>query len=99
MGEKIRVFHIEIIHLIGCNITAVIVIIFTENTFELFDQLIPKIRTYLDSGVQQFCILFRLRTKFFFPESGGIFFKLFFERDVLRIQDIKIVIHLVVFLG
>ena len=33
------------------------------------------------------------------PDSGGIFFKLFFERDVLRIQDIKIVIHLVVFLG
>ena len=99
MGEDIRIFHIEIIHLIGCNITTVIVIIFTESTFELFDQLIPKIRTYLDSGVQQFCILFRFRTKFFFPESGGVFFKLFLERDVLRIQDIKIVIHLVIFLG
>ena len=59
----------------------------------------PKIRTYLDSGIQQFCVLFWFRTKFFFPESGGIFFKLFFERDVLRIQDIKIVIHLAVFLG
>ena len=99
MGENIRIFHIEIIYLIGGNITAVIVIILTKSTFELLDQLIPEIRTYLDSGVQQFCILFRFRTKFFFPESGGIFFKLFFERDVLRIQDIKIVIHLVVFLG
>jgi hypothetical protein len=85
MRENIRILHIEIIHLIGCNITAVIVIILTESTFELFDQLIPKIRTYLDSGVQQFCILFRFRTKFFFSESGSIFFKLFFERDVLRI--------------
>ena len=37
MGEDIRIFHIEIIHLIGCNITTVIVIIFTESTFELFD--------------------------------------------------------------
>ena len=35
----------------------VIVIIFTESTFELLDQLIPEIRTYLDSGVQQFCIV------------------------------------------
>ena len=35
MGEDIRIFHIEIIHLIGCNITTVIVIIFTERTFEL----------------------------------------------------------------
>ena len=85
MGEDIRIFHIEIIYLIGGNITAVIVIILTKSTFELLDQLIPEIRTYLDSGVQQFCILFRFRTKFFFPESGGIFFKLFFERDVLRI--------------
>ena len=51
-----------------------------------------------DYEVQEY-ILFRFRTKFFFPESGGIFFKLFFERDVLRIQDIKIVIHLVIFLG
>ena len=99
MGENIRVFHIEIIHLIGCNITTVIVIIFTESPLELFNQLIPEIRTYLDSGVQQLCILFRFRTKFFFPESGGIFFKLFFERDVLRIQDIQIVIHLVIFFG
>ena len=85
MGENIRILHIEIIHLIGCNITTVIVIIFTESTFELFEQLNPKIRTYLDSGVQQFCILFRFRTKFFFQESGSIFLKLFFERDVLRI--------------
>ena len=75
MGEDIRIFHIEIIHLIGCNITTVIVIIFTESTFKLFDQLIPKIRTYLDSGVQQFCVLFWIRTKFFFPESNGVFFK------------------------
>ena len=99
MGENIRILHIEIIHLIGCNITTVIIVIFTKSTFELFNQLIPEIRTYLDSGIQQFCVLFWFRTKFFFPESGGIFFKLFFERDVLRIQDIKIVIHLVVFLG
>ena len=99
MGKNIRIFHIEIIYLIGGNITTVIVVIFTESTFELFNQLIPKIRTYLDSGIQQFCVLFWFRTKFFFPESGGIFFKLFFERDVLRIQDIKIVIHLVIFLG
>ena len=77
MGKNIRIFHIEIIYLIGCNITMVIVIIFTESTFELFDQLIPKIRTYLDSGVQQFCILFWFRAKFFFSESGGVFFKLF----------------------
>ena len=28
------------------------------------DQLIPEIRTYLDSGVQQFCILFRFRQNF-----------------------------------
>ena len=42
MGEDIRIFHIEIIHLIGCNITTVIVIIFTESTFELFDQLSRK---------------------------------------------------------
>ena len=99
MGEDIRIFHIEIIHLIGCNITTVIVIILTKSTFELLDQLIPEIRTYLDSGVQQFCLLFRFRTKFFFPESGGVFFKLFLERDVLRIQDIKIAIHLVIFFG
>ena len=52
MGENIRIFHIKIIHLIGYNITTVIVVIFTESTFELFNQLIPKIRTYLDSGVQ-----------------------------------------------
>ena len=83
----------------ACNITAVIVIILTKSTFELLEQLIPENRTYLDSGVQQFGILFWFRTKFFFPESGGIFFKLFFERDVLRIQDIKIVIHLVIFFG
>ena len=44
MGEDIRIFHIEIIHLIGCNITAVIVIIFTESTFELLYQLVPEIR-------------------------------------------------------
>ena len=50
MGENIRVFHIEIIHLIGCNITTVIVIIFTKNTFELLNQLISEIRTYLNSG-------------------------------------------------
>ena len=76
-----------------------VVIIFTESTFKLFDQLIPKIRTYLDSGVQQFCVLFWIRTKFFFPESNGVFFKLFFKGDVLRIKNIKIVIHLVIFLG
>lgn len=76
MGENIRILHIEIIHLIGCNITAVIVIIFTKSTFELLNQLITEIRTYLDSGIQQFCVLFWFRTKFFFPESGGIFFKL-----------------------
>ena len=35
MGEDIRIFHIEIIHLIGCNITTVIVIILTKSTFEL----------------------------------------------------------------
>ena len=35
MGEDIRIFHIEIIHFIGCNITTVIVIIFTERTFKL----------------------------------------------------------------
>ena len=64
MGKNIRIFHIEIIYLIGCNITAVIVIILTKSTFELFDQLIPKIRTYLDSGVQQFCILFWFRICF-----------------------------------
>lgn len=75
MGENIRIFHIKIIHLIGGNITAMIVIILTKSTFELLNQLIPKIRTYLDSGVQQFCILFWFRTKFFFPESGNIFFK------------------------
>ena len=90
MGEDIRIFYIEIIHLIGCNITTVIVIIFTESIFELFDQLIPKIRTYLDSGVQQFCVLFWIRTKFFFPESSGVFFELFFKGDVLRIKNIKI---------
>ena len=78
MGKNIRIFHIEIIYLIGGNITTVIVVIFTESTFELFNQLIPKIRTYLDSGIQQFCVLFWFRKKFFFPESGGIFFKLFF---------------------
>ena len=50
MGENIRIFHIEIIHLIGCNITTVIVIIFTKNTFELLNQLISEIRTYLNSG-------------------------------------------------
>ena len=99
MGEDIRIFHIEIIYLIGCNITTVIVVIFIESTFELFNQLIPKIRTYLDSGIQQFCVLFWFRTKFFFPESGGVFFKLFLERDVLRIQDIQIFIHLVIFFG
>ena len=33
MGENIRILHIEIIHLIGCNITTVIVIILTESTF------------------------------------------------------------------
>ena len=85
MGEDIRIFHIEIIHLIGCNITAVIVIIFTESTFELLYQLVPEIRTYLDSGIQQFCVLFWIRTKFFFPESSGVFFKLLFKGDVLRI--------------
>ena len=37
MGKNIRIFHIEIIYLIGGNITTVIVIIFTESTFELFD--------------------------------------------------------------
>ena len=42
MGENIRILHIEIIHLIGGNITTVIVVIFTESTFELFNQLIPK---------------------------------------------------------
>ena len=52
MGENIRILHIEIIHLIGCNITTVIVIIFTESPLELFNQLIPEIRTYLDSGIQ-----------------------------------------------
>lgn len=52
MGEDIRIFHIEIIHFIGCNITTVIVIIFTESPLELFNQLIPEIRTYLDSGIQ-----------------------------------------------
>ena len=31
MGEDIRIFPIEIIHFIGCNITTVIVIIFTES--------------------------------------------------------------------
>ena len=49
MGENIRILHIEIIHLIGCNITAVIVIIFTKSTFELLNQFITEIRTYLDS--------------------------------------------------
>ena len=43
MGEDIRIFHIEIIYLIGGNITAVIVIILTKSTFELLDQLIPEI--------------------------------------------------------
>ena len=99
MGEDIRIFHIEIIHFIGCNITTVIVIIFIECTFELLYQFVPKIRTYLDSGIQQFCVLFRIRMKFFFSESGGVFFKLLFKGEVLRIQDIKIVIHLVIFLG
>ena len=72
IGENIRVFHIEIIHLIGCNITTVIVIIFTESPLELFNQLIPEIRTYLDSGVQQFCILFRFRTKYDRSSSHSI---------------------------
>jgi DNA-binding XRE family transcriptional regulator len=35
MGKNIRIFHIEIIYLIGGNITAVIVIILTKSTFEL----------------------------------------------------------------
>ena len=98
MGENIRIFHIEIIYFIGCNITTVIVIIFTKSTFELFDQLIPEIRTYLDSGVSNsvYCSILGRNLS---AQSGGIFFKLFFERDVLRIQDIKIVIHLVIFFG
>ena len=50
MGKNIRIFHIEIIYLIGGNITTVIVIIFTKNTFELLNQLISEIRTYLNSG-------------------------------------------------
>ena len=56
MEEDIKIFHIEIIHLIGCNITTVIVIIFTESTFELFDQLIPKhpeLREYRKGGTRQ----------------------------------------------
>ena len=53
MGENIRILHIEIIHLIGCNITAVIVIIFTKSTFELLNQFITEIRTYLDSGADR----------------------------------------------
>ena len=35
MGKNIRIFHIEIIYLIGGNITAVMVIILTKSTFEL----------------------------------------------------------------
>ena len=35
MGEDIRIFHIEIIYLIGGNITAVIVIILTKSTFAI----------------------------------------------------------------
>ena len=34
-GKNIRIFHIEIIYLIGGNITAVMVIILTKSTFEL----------------------------------------------------------------
>ena len=72
MGKNIRIFHIEIIYLIGGNITAVIVIILTKSTFELLNQLIPEIRTYLDSGVQKFCILFRFRTNYDRSSSHSI---------------------------
>ena len=77
MGEDIRIFHIEIIHFIGCNITTVIVIIFIERTFELLYQLVPKIRTYLDSGIQQFCVLFRIRMKFSSRKAAASFLSCF----------------------
>ena len=52
MRENIRILHIKIVYLFGCNVTAVIVIIFTKSCFELGNQIIPEIWADLDSGVQ-----------------------------------------------
>ena len=52
MREAIGIFHIEIIHFMGCDITIVIVIIFTKSTFELLNQFLSESRSYLDSGIQ-----------------------------------------------
>ena len=62
MEEDIKIFHIEIIHLIGCNITTVIVIIFTESTFELSQnnykkEVTKQMDTWLDAvrNLRNYC--------------------------------------------
>ena len=62
MEEDIKIFHIEIIHFIGCNITTVIVIIFTESTFELSQnnykkEVTKQMDTWLDAvrNIRNYC--------------------------------------------
>jgi hypothetical protein len=70
MGKNIRIFHIEIIYLIGCNITAVIVIIITKSTFETVRSAYPENKDVSGFGCPaSSCILYWFRTKFIFPEK------------------------------